>query len=135
MIAAAPDRQGGAFGRPFFVAALIIALGGQKTIDRCARVWDFNHVHVLELVFWVRGRALSEISLTLSADMVAALRERVRFDSDADIAAFVADAVAVYAQLGALSRTPGQLIWQPEEGPPRRLRLPDDAGRASRVTG
>lgn len=79
---------------------------------------------------------MSEISLTLSADMVAALRERVRFDSDADIAAFVADALAVYyAQLGALSQTPGQLIWQPEEGPPRRLRLPGDAGRASRVTG
>ena len=135
MIAAAPDRQGGAFGRPFFVAVLIIALGGQKIIDNCARVWDFNHVHVLELVFCVRGRALSEISRTLSADMVAALRKRVRFDSDADIAAFVADAVAVYAQLGALSRTPGQLIWQPEGGPPRRLRLPGDAGATEQVTG
>ncbi|MBF9046670.1 hypothetical protein LSUCC0031_06010 [Rhodobacterales bacterium LSUCC0031] len=77
---------------------------------------------------------MGEISVTLSADMVAALRKRVRFDSDADIAAFVADAVAVYAQLGALTQTPGQLIWQPEEGPPRRLRLPGDAGAADQVT-
>ena len=85
--------------------------------------------------FCVKGRALSEISLTLSADTVAALRKRVRFDSEADIAAFAADALRVYAELGALTRTPGTLMWHPEGRTPLRVRLPGDhPGAADNTT-
>ena len=76
---------------------------------------------------------MDDIHLKLPAELLAPLRARVRFDSDADVAAFVADAIAVYADLGTLSRTPGVLMWHPERGTPRRVRLPGehpDAGEA-----
>ena len=77
---------------------------------------------------------MSDVIITFDAALVAALKERVRFDSEADIAAFARDAMWVHAQLGALTRTPGQLMWHPEGGTPLRLRLPGDHAGAVGAT-
>jgi hypothetical protein len=60
----------------------------------------------------------------VSAELIADLRRKIRFDSDADIARFLGDAVRVYAELGGLAARGGTLIWRAADGAERRILLP-----------
>ena len=65
------------------------------------------------------------VAIVIPRELISELENRVSFDSDADIAAFVADAMRAYADIGKILRQDGMLMWHPAKGgTPRRVRLP-----------
>ncbi len=71
----------------------------------------------------------SEVTIVLSAEVLARLRKQVNFRTVGDVQAIVADALNSYLQLGRLRANGAEFFaGQDENGPLVRLHFPFDPG-------